>query len=141
MDLKSVWRNMHARCYLPRASGYETTGGRGIIVERRWHDYEVFAKDVGVPPHRKYRFARKDLNGHFGPGNCAWMPPGTPQLRQNTRRFTDGVFEGTLGECAQRLQISKELARWRFKTWGTFEKGEQWRQLLKPGLRRTSARC
>jgi len=129
MDLQSIWRNMHSRCYRPTATGYRTIGGRGIKVAQRWHDFELFAQDVGTPPHKKYRLARKNPDADYGPDNCTWMAPEAPPIKVNTCWYTNGVFKGTLAECAKKLNISRELARWRFKTWGTFKKGEKWRQL------------
>ena len=120
---------MLARCYRPTANGYSYYGARGIRVCKRWHKYENFIADMGERPSSDHSLERKNTNRGYSPSNCVWATRSEQQKNKTTtRRYTNGVFTGTLVECAALLGISKELAHWRWKAWGTFEKGKTWQQ-------------
>jgi len=131
-----IWRSMVARCYRPSASGYNYYGAKGIEVCERWHSYENFIADMGERPSPDHSIDRKDNSQGYSPSNCIWATRSEQQKNKTTTKwYTDGVFTGTLVECANRLHISKELAHWRWKTWGTFEKGNKlWQRLKSPPL-------
>ena len=120
-----IWRTMIARCNRPTSSGYRNYGGRGIKVCDRWKDYSLFMKDVGPRPDEDHSLDRIDNDGNYEPGNVRWASRSDQQKNKTTTKFyTDGSFTGTLVECARHLGISKELAHWRWSTWGTFVKGD-----------------
>lgn len=128
--LHYIWRSIMARCYRPKCKDYPRYGGRGIRVCEEWHTYENFVLAMGTRPTPKHSVERDDVNGPYSPHNCRWATA-SEQQRNTTRTKLyqkDGDI-GTLIEWATALGISKELAHWRFKTWGTFEKGKVW-QLL-----------
>jgi len=91
-----AWRGIQRRCTVPTAHCYATHGGRGIRC--LWTDYEQFVADVGERPSPRHRLFRLDRDGHFEPGNCAWMlpkdyfrdygcvMPRPPRARQSQRR-------------------------------------------------------
>jgi hypothetical protein len=125
-----TWRTMHARCKNPNAASYPHYGGRGISVCIRWGKFENFLADMGPRPGPGYSLERKNTQQGYRPSNCRWATRSEQQKNKTTTRwFSDGEFSGTLVECAAYLHISKSLALWRWKTWGTFEKGKKWRQL------------
>jgi hypothetical protein len=93
----SRWTDMHTRCYNTHCKPYHNYGGRGIIVEERWHTFENFYADMGDPPTLKHTLERKNNNGNYGPDNCIW--DATKNQARNTRR---NVFLTMNGEthCA-----------------------------------------
>jgi len=127
-----VWRTMLARCTNPNNKQYHHYGGRGIKVCRRWLRYENFIADMGSRPSDEHSLERKNTDGDYKPSNCCWATRSEQQKNKTTTRiYTDGIFVGTLVECATRLGISKALAHWRWKTHGTFKKGQTWQELPK----------
>lgn len=66
------WHCMLARCYLPKSSGYQNYGGRGILVCERWKNFREFLLDMGERPGKWYTLDRVDLDGNYEPGNCRW---------------------------------------------------------------------
>lgn len=127
-----VWRTMLARCSNPKASGYVYYGGRGIKVCKRWHKYENFYADMGDRPSADHSLERNNSDADYKPSNCRWATRSEQQKNKTTTKwYTNGEFRGTLVECAKFLGIGKELAHIRWKTWGTFEKDVEWRQLRK----------
>lgn len=109
-----------------RDPGYETAH-----VCERWRQFENFLADMGRRPSPQYSLDREDTYGHYEPDNCRWATRSTQQKnKRSTRRWQRGDEVGTLVDWASRLGISKELAYWRMKTWGTFVKDEEW-QLLR----------
>ena len=130
-----IWRSMLSRCNLLTCKDYENYGGRGITVCERWQKFENFYADMGERPSKDHSIDRIDVNGNYEPGNCRWATRTEQQRNKTTTRKYKNIesgFSGTLVECANYLNISKELAHWRFKMWGTFRKGEIWLELQKP---------
>lgn len=122
-----VWRSMHARCTNQNRKDYGSYGGRGITVCEAWRDYAAFFSDMGRRPSPHHSLERIDNDGPYAPYNCYWATSSEQQKnKHNTVRYTNGVFAGTPAECAAHLGISRALASYRMKAWGTYEKGIEW---------------
>ena len=128
----STWRSMLARCHNPNNKHYRYYGGKGVSVCERWLEYDNFLADMGCRPSTQVSLDRIDLVGNYEPGNCRWATRSQQQKNKSTTKvYTNGTFTGVLVECAEYLGVSKALAHWRWKQWGTFEKGKEWQQLQK----------
>lgn len=131
-----VWRSMMSRCYNPNTENYKYYGARGIKVCKRWHDYRNFISDMGERPSKEHSLDRINNNSDYKPSNCKWSTRSEQQKNKaSTRIFTDGKFEGTLAECAEYIKISKALALYRWKAWGSLQKEKQW-QLKNPSSKK-----
>lgn len=61
---------MKQRCTNPNTEYWEDYGGRGIVVCSQWMEsFEVFLKDVGSSPGRRYSLERKDNSKGYEPDN------------------------------------------------------------------------
>lgn len=91
--LYRTWISMMARCYNPKAKGYDRWGGRGITVCDRWHDVRNFVADMGERP-AEHTLDRINNDGDYEPGNCKW----STRLEQshNTRNYKNNKT-GVLG--------------------------------------------
>lgn len=78
-----IWRGMLARCYNPKATGYQHYGGRGIKVAPEFLDFETFLSEVGPRPGDDYTLDRIDNNGDYAPGNVRWV---TRKVQNANRR-------------------------------------------------------
>lgn len=65
------WGGMIARCYASSNHAYSRYGGRGIKVCTRWHNFENFLADMGVPA-TGLTLDRINNDGDYEPGNCRW---------------------------------------------------------------------
>lgn len=70
--LYGIWSGMWNRCTNPKASNYEYYGGRGITVDPRWEDFDVFVADMGPRPSPRHSIDRIFNTRGYGPGNCRW---------------------------------------------------------------------
>lgn len=127
-----VWRTMILRCTNPNQQAFPHYGARGIKVCKRWMEYQNFLADMGLRTSPQHSLDRIDVDGDYEPSNCRWATRAEQQKNKTTTKwYTNGEFTGTLVECADLLGVSKALALWRWKSWGTFQKGVVWRQLQK----------
>jgi hypothetical protein len=125
-----IWRAMIARCYNPNCKNWQYYGGRGVLVEYDWFDYEMYLKDTGLRPSPAHSLDRIDNNGHYVLGNVRWATRSQQQKNKtSTRRYEQDGRTMVLIEWARELGISLELARWRFKTKGTFQIGRAWKEV------------
>ncbi len=67
----NTWRAMMRRCYNPDDKDYQRYGGAGVKVCTRWHDYALFAKDMGEPSGAE-TLDRIDPYGDYALDNCRW---------------------------------------------------------------------
>lgn len=128
-----VWRSMLSRCNNPNDSSFKNYGARGIAVCERWSgSFSAFLDDMGERPSPKHSIDRIDVDGPYSPENCRWVTSAEQQRNKRNNRWfeKDGVVDTMCG-WATRLGISKELAHWRLKAWGSFVRGETWRELPK----------
>lgn len=77
------WRLMRERCGNSECKDWPNYGGRGIGYVSRWCLFENFIADMGERPPG-YSIERRDVNGHYGPHNCIWIPKGEQYI--NKRR-------------------------------------------------------
>lgn len=70
--LYQKWASMFQRCEYPKASNYSNYGARGISVCKRWHDFKLFAHDMGMPPSIKHTIDRINNDGNYCKSNCRW---------------------------------------------------------------------
>lgn len=82
-----AWQSIKQRCLNPKTKGFESYGGRGIMICDRWlESFENFLADVGERPsllHSIDRFPNND--GNYEPGNVRWA---TRAEQQRNRRNT-----------------------------------------------------
>jgi len=98
--LYGVWATMRSRCANPNFKHYKNYGGRGIRVCSEWKEYIVFrtwALDAGY--YYGAELDRINVDGHYSPLNCRWVPRLTNRNKRNNHYIT------AWGE-------TKELAAW-----------------------------
>jgi hypothetical protein len=68
------WQDMIQRCHNAFSSGYQWTGGKGIIVCGRWrYDFNNFYADMGLRPTGKPHLMRIDKSKNYTPENSKWV--------------------------------------------------------------------
>ena len=97
--LYMTWKKMKARCSDPNLDSYNSYGGRGIKVCKRWDDslYD-FADDMGEKPDG-YTLDRIDNDGDYEPDNCRWST--NEEQLSNTRRNVYVKINGDVKTATQ----------------------------------------
>ncbi len=101
-----IWCGAKKRCYNAKAQMYAYYGGRGIRMCDEWRDdFEAFLRDMGSCPEGM-SLDRKDVNGHYEPGNCRWA---TGVEQANNSRFNRWItYRGerlTIAEATRKYSI------------------------------------
>jgi hypothetical protein len=86
-----VWAAMLRRCENSSTMPFRYYGGRGIKVCARWHSFENFLADMGIP-EAGMEIERIDNDGHYEPSNCRWAT--RQDQMQNTRGTRIIEFRG-----------------------------------------------
>ena len=84
--LYNRWTAMLRRCMNPKDRKYPDYGGRGITVCERWHNFENFLEDMGVPEDRTLSIDRRDNDRGYEPENCRWATKAEQRRNQRPRR-------------------------------------------------------
>jgi hypothetical protein len=111
-----AWTHLRQRCNNPNNHDYKHYGGRGIRVCERWlESFNNFLVDMGECPPGK-SIERKDVNGHYEPGNCCWASQREQvnNLRRTHRIDWNGVTK-TISQWAEALGQSRNLINGRLK--------------------------
>lgn len=77
----AAFRRAKGRCTNPNLREFPNYGGRGI--EFRFTSFDEFFAEVGQRPTPEHSIDRKDVNGHYEPGNVRWA---TVKTQANNKR-------------------------------------------------------
>src|SRR5574343_620397 len=104
-----LWTEMRGRCENENNDTYESYGGRGIKVCKRWNSFPNFITDMGDRP-RGHSMDRIDVNGNYEPSNCRWADAIT---QANNKRRTKRIeFMGrflTIAEWSRETGIKQSV--------------------------------
>lgn len=110
--LYKVWSSMLDRCRNPTHYAYDSYGGRGIKVCRRWYKFENFLKDMGPRPSQKHSLDRIDNNGPYSPKNCRWADSVTQQNNTRTaKKLKCGDLSYSLSQWSRVRNIPRNTIR------------------------------
>lgn len=86
------WSHMKGRCLNKKDAAFNDYGGRGIKICERWMQFEQFLEDMGECP-LGHSIERVDVNGHYEPSNCVWLPKRLQNRNTRKTRFSDQLAE------------------------------------------------
>ena len=74
---------MNERCFGAWHPKFSNYGARGIRVCARWRAFQNFVADMGPRP-KGHSLERKNVHGHYEPGNCVWLPMKLQPMNRTT---------------------------------------------------------
>ena len=73
-SLYERWRKMISRCYNKSCSEYPRYGGREILIDKDWLNFQQFKIWSDLNGYdSKLVLDRRDNDGHYEPNNCRWV--------------------------------------------------------------------
>ena len=107
---------MLARCYTQSCKDYKWYGAKGTYVCTDWHQFQPFADWAARSGYAEgLTIERKDVEGHYTPENCCWIPPREQNLnKRKTVRWRHGTMTGYAKHscrCALCRAANAEAAR------------------------------
>lgn len=123
-SIHNTWMSMLQRCNDSKSDSFSRYGGRGITVCERWHTFESFFEDMGLPPQKGMTLDRFPNNdGNYEPGNVRWA---TAKEQANNRRSSRLLeFNGetlTVAEWEDRQGFRRGLIHTRLYMGWTLER-------------------
>lgn len=94
--LYAVWGAMLARCYSPGRKDYKWYGAKGTYVCADWRTFPLFATWASTSGYQEgLTIERKDVEGHYTPENCCWIPMREQNLnKRKAVRWGHGTMTG-----------------------------------------------
>lgn len=80
----SIWQAMRNRCNNKNGKDYKHYGGRGITIDPRWDDFEVFWAEMRYGYRDALEIDRKENDKGYYKDNCRWAT--RSEQVNNTRR-------------------------------------------------------
>ena len=127
--VRTVWQNIHSRCYDVNCKDYTRYGGRGVYVCDDWHKLVNFEEWY----HRSYKEGcqvdRIDNNGPYSPGNCHMVTSAQNCRNRRTTKMTYEILtkaDQMYNDGFKLFEISKQLDIHRATIRSAF-KGQSWK--------------
>lgn len=96
-----IWTGIRSRCNNPKVKHYNSYGGRGIKICKRWDKFENFLKDMGERPEGLTIERINNDKGYY-PKNCKWA---TYKEQASNKRKTIRVKRSLVGELSKQNNI------------------------------------
>lgn len=123
--LIATYRNMISRCHDKKSKVYQSYGGRGIRVCKKWRKghndktgFEVFCADMGERPNGM-SLDRKNNDSGYSKENCRWAT----SAQQNSNKRSNVLITAfgkkkVLAHWSHKTGIGEDLIKWRIsKGW------------------------
>lgn len=98
-----IWNGVKRRCLCPSEPRYKDYGGRGIVLDPRWLNFDNFA---GWALSHGYTdeltIERIDVNGNYCPSNCKWIT-----RREQSKNRRDTLWVEYRGEIVRMQDLAE----------------------------------
>jgi hypothetical protein len=106
----STWKHMRKRCLFEGDPSYQWYGARGITICDEWLDFSKFhAWSMANGWRKGLTIERIDVNGHYEPTNCMWLPNELQSKNKRDNRpviRSDGKRYALVADAARDMHCS-----------------------------------
>jgi hypothetical protein len=95
--------HMMQRCYNHKNKSYADYGGRGILVDKRWHNFSTFVDDMAASYQKGLELDRENNSLGYSKDNCRWV---THKEQCNNRRSNRLLADPNTGETLNARAIA-----------------------------------
>ena len=108
------------RCYNPKRNKHQFYADRGVSVCARWHTFDNFVEDMGIPAAGE-TLDRIDNSKGYCPENCRWVPQRAQKL--NRGRWGKRKYKGVRKNGERYISVIRSNGTDRYL--GTFDTAAQ----------------
>jgi len=127
--VRTVWQNIHSRCYDVNYKDFANYGQRGIYVVDAWHKLSNFEQWYHDHYVNGLQVDRIDNNGPYSPENCHMVTGATNCRNRRTSKLNQSLLEladKLYNNGYKMFEIAKELNISRGTITSAF-RGHSWR--------------
>jgi len=112
-DIYKLWRGMLDRCYNKKNISWKYYGRKGIKVCDRWHKFENFIEDMGIPKKDESLDRFPNMEGDYEQKNCRWANSTEQALNRKSKVNKNSKFRGVIlrpsGKWVARIAIKGKM--------------------------------
>lgn len=110
-----AWCDMMARCYSKACRNFRYYGAKNVKVCERWHNFENFLEDMGLPP-KGMSLDRINPSGDYEPNNCRWADQETQNRNKRKTKYIEHDGKKlTIGQLAKMYGLCDSVLRHRLR--------------------------
>lgn len=109
-EIRKVWNDLMERCYTDNHKLSYVYKRNNVKVDKEWHDFETFYKDMKDSYRRDAYLARYDKTKNFSKNNVKWAVKYNPKrIRKDAKLVTYNGKTQTASQWAREIGLNESI--------------------------------